>query len=110
MTHGDVFQLDRADPLTAGLDDILGAIGDLQITVLVDRADVAGRQPAVSRKRITTCILVVTAQYPRTAHQHFARRLPVAWQLRALSVDHLHLDAVQRPPLFESELEFGLFG
>ena len=35
------------DPLAAGLDQVLGAVGDLDVAVLVDRADVAGAQPAV---------------------------------------------------------------
>jgi hypothetical protein len=29
MAHRDVFQIDRADPFAARLDDILGAVGDL---------------------------------------------------------------------------------
>jgi hypothetical protein len=37
-----LLQLDRADPLAAGLDHVLGAVEHPQVAVGVDRADVAG--------------------------------------------------------------------
>ena len=44
---GDVFELDGADPLAAGFDDVLGAVGDFHDAVCVDGGDVAGWEPAV---------------------------------------------------------------
>src|SRR5690348_14988370 len=43
MSDGDIFELDRADPFAARLDHVLRPIGDLQIAVGVERADVACR-------------------------------------------------------------------
>ena len=45
--HQRVLQLDRADPLAAGLDDVLGPVGQREEAVGGERADVAGAQPAV---------------------------------------------------------------
>src|SRR5205807_223922 len=42
MGHQTVLQLDRGDPLPAGLDDVLGAVGQREVTVGGDRADVTG--------------------------------------------------------------------
>ena len=39
----------RADPLAAGLDDVLRAVGDAHVALGVDRHDVAGLEPAVAR-------------------------------------------------------------
>src|SRR5687767_1446204 len=45
VLDGDVFQVDRADPLAAGLDHVLGTVGDLDVALGVDGADVAGGKP-----------------------------------------------------------------
>src|SRR5574339_206986 len=44
----DVLQVDRADPLAAGLDHVLRAVGDLDVAVGVDGAHVAGGEPGPS--------------------------------------------------------------
>src|ERR1700694_2116522 len=44
--YGDVFPVDRADPLAAGLDHVLRAVGYLHVTVGIDGSDVAGGEPA----------------------------------------------------------------
>src|SRR5262249_3401611 len=94
MPDRDVIQVDRAYPLTAGLDHFLGTGGDLQVAALVDRSDVAGREPTVARERVASSVLEVAAQDPRPAHQQVARHLPVARQLLASAVDDLHLHPV----------------
>ena len=43
--HQLVLQLDRGDPLAAGLDHVLGAVGDLHEALGVHRRDVARAQP-----------------------------------------------------------------
>jgi hypothetical protein len=45
MAHGGVFQLDRADPFAARLDDVLGPVGQLQRAVGMDYRNVAGIEP-----------------------------------------------------------------
>src|SRR5437764_1430284 len=56
MRHRDVLEVDRADPLAARLDHVLGAVGDPERALGVDRADVAGREPAIL-ERITALAL-----------------------------------------------------
>ena len=41
------FKVDGADPLAAGLDHILGAVGDGHIAVRVQIADIASAEPAI---------------------------------------------------------------
>ena len=40
MPHGEVFYLYGADPLAPGLDHVLGAVGQLDVTQAVDRTHV----------------------------------------------------------------------
>ena len=47
VRHEGVLEVDRADPLAAGLDDVLGPVGQREEAVRRQRADVAGPQPAV---------------------------------------------------------------
>ena len=47
VRHQQVLHVDRADPLAARLDQVLGAVGDAHVAVRVERGDVAGAQPAV---------------------------------------------------------------
>lgn len=47
----DGLELDAADVLAAGDDDVLGSVPDLEIAVGVDDADVAGEEPAVLERR-----------------------------------------------------------
>src|SRR5690606_19687013 len=47
VAHDGVLQVDRGDPLAAGLDDVLGAVNQGQVAVGGDLADVAGAQPPV---------------------------------------------------------------
>ena len=60
MRHGDdgsfadglvgdegVFEVDGADPLAAGLDEVFEAVGDLDVAFGVDGGDVSGLEPAV---------------------------------------------------------------
>src|SRR3954454_1315238 len=42
MPHRQIFQVDRRNPLTAGLDHILGTVRDPHVSVAVDGGDVAG--------------------------------------------------------------------
>ena len=66
MAHHRILELDRRDPLAAGLDDVLGAVRDGHVTLAVERADVAGAEPAVVELR-WVLVLVVRARDPRPA-------------------------------------------
>ena len=46
MTDRGVLERDRADPLAAGAHHVLRPIGDVHVSVRVDRGDVASREPA----------------------------------------------------------------
>ncbi len=47
VAHGDVLDVDRADPLAARLDHVLGPVGDLHEAVVVDGGHVAGVEEAL---------------------------------------------------------------
>src|SRR5215475_428289 len=46
VLEDQVLDVERRDPFAAGLDDALEAVGDLQVSVGADDADVAGVQPS----------------------------------------------------------------
>ena len=52
VPHQRVLERDGRDPLAAGLDEVLGAVLDLDVAVGVDRDDVAGLEPAVVRPAV----------------------------------------------------------
>ena len=83
------------DPLAARLDDVLGAVGDLDEAPGVDGADVAGAQPAVV-ELLGRRVAVVAGGDPRAAHLDLAYGLAVPRQLGAVVVDDAQLDAGQR--------------
>src|SRR6266849_5041506 len=45
MRHQGILDLHRGNPFAAGFDHVLGAIGDLDETAIIDRAHVTGAQP-----------------------------------------------------------------
>jgi hypothetical protein len=71
VRHRDVLQVDRADPLAAGLDHVLAAVGDLHEAVGVDGGHVAGREPAV-HQHVAALVLEVAGDDPRPLHQQVA--------------------------------------
>ena len=48
ISNRRIFEVDRADPLAARLDDVLRAIGQPEKAKAVNRADVAGVEPAIA--------------------------------------------------------------
>src|SRR5687767_1128799 len=94
----DVLQVDGADPLAAGLDHVLRAVGDLDVAVGIDGAHVAGRKPAVLQW-IAALALEVTLDHPGPAHLQIAEGFPVPGQLAAVLVDDAQVDAEDRAPL-----------
>src|SRR5205807_8207191 len=67
VRHQLALELYRRDPLAARLDDVLGAVGDLDEAALVDRSDVAGAQPPGVELVGAARVVVVVAGDPRPA-------------------------------------------
>ena len=87
MRHQRVLELDRRDPLAAGLDHVLRAILDLDVAARVDRHDVAGLEPAVVGPALRLLGRVVVRRGdPRAAHLELAHRLAVPRQHVAVVV------------------------
>src|SRR4051812_49387444 len=83
MTDGDVLDLDGRDPFAAGLDDILGAVGDGHVTVSVNGRDIASVEPSLRIEGIRSLVAKMTARDRRPAHLQMSERLAVARQLPA---------------------------
>src|SRR6267378_3699135 len=82
VTHERVLERDRADPLAPGLDEIFGAVLDLDVAAGIDGDDVAGTEPAVRGETVRRLrALVVRAGDPRTAHLELTHRLTVPWHV-----------------------------
>ena len=76
MGHDDVLEVDRGDPLAAGLDDVLRAVGDAEVAEFVEGAHVAGSQPPVA-ELLRCFVQVIGPGDPRTADFDLADRLAV---------------------------------
>src|SRR5207248_4170734 len=68
VRHDRVLEINRADPFAAGLDQILGAVGDAHVAVGIDAADVAGAQPAIVAEAAGIVDAVVAGGDERPAH------------------------------------------
>src|SRR5262245_20439837 len=90
MTHQLVLHIHRADPLAAGFDQVLRAIDDADVTVLVEARDIAGAQPAICSELVRLVRNVVIA-----AGDEVAANLDLA---DAVAVPRLHLVAVADDP------------
>ena len=78
VRHDLVLELDRADPLAARLDHVLGAVAQLDVAVRIDGGDIAGLQPPVVGERLGGPLVVVVGRRdPRAAHLQLTRRLAV---------------------------------
>src|SRR6185503_13234650 len=98
VRHRDVLEVDRADPLAAGLDHVLRAIGDLDVAIGIDRAYVAGRKPSHAQG-IAALALEIALDHPRSAHLQVAELLAVPGQLASVFVDDAEIHAEDRAPL-----------
>src|SRR5207237_1932062 len=100
VTHERVLERDRADPLAPRLDEVLGAILDLDVAARVDGVAVAGVEPAMRRDTVRRLRApVVRASDPGTAHLELTHRLPVPGHLVARVVPGADLDKRHRVPL-----------
>ena len=98
VRHGDVFEVDRADPFTAGLDHVLAAVGDDHVALGAELGHVAGGEPAVLQ-RVAAFTLEVGRQDPGPAHIHVTGGRAVPGQFDAVFAHDLHVHAVDRAAL-----------
>jgi hypothetical protein len=100
---GDVFQHDRADPLTAGLDQVLRTVRDLDVAVRVNRRNLAGLQPTLGivRSGVIAFGPVITAAHPVALGQQLSLALAIPRQLAAIAAADLQVDAVEGAALLE---------
>ena len=96
-----IFQVNRADPLTTGLDHVLRSIANLHHTIGCNHRDIAGGEPAVHQRRCVA--LEIALQDPLPAHHQLALRAAIARQGGAGVVDHLDLDAKNALALFGNQ-------
>src|SRR5258706_1328084 len=97
MAHDLIFEIHRRDPFAAGFDDVLRAIGDLNVASSVHSANVAGAQPAVV-EALRRGVFIVRGGDPGTADLDLADRLSVPGQLVSRAVGEAHLDAGEGDP------------
>src|SRR3974377_730488 len=96
MAYREIFQIDRRNPFAAGFDHILGAVGDLHVAVLVHGCDVTGIAPAVAPETFAPFPFEIAFRHRRTAYLQPSEGLAVPWQVAAVIVRDLHLDAEPR--------------
>src|ERR1041385_852839 len=110
MAHQRVLQINRADPLAAGLYQVLAAIHQLDAAIRIDRGNVPSAEPAVFGPAIKRSRRVkVTTRYPRSADLEFAHGAAVARCL-ALVIADTHIDERQRPALLGPHRVLTVFG
>ena len=90
-----ILELDRADPLAARLDHVLGAVGEPQRIVGMDRRRCRRCRTNCPRRRILV-LLEIARDDRRPARLQLARALAVAGQDVAVIVDDPKLDAEHR--------------
>src|SRR5260370_25027400 len=77
-----IFDFDRGDVFTAGNDDVLGAVLDDDITVLIEQPDITGMKPAAGKGLFGGLfVLEITLHHDIAAEHHLADRLAVARHL-----------------------------
>ena len=99
MTHRQVFELDRADPLSSRLDQVLDSIRDVHVPIGVDRRDVPRREPPLTVEHLIFLSAIVGSAHPRSTHLEFTKGFSVTGQRFTLGVHDFHLNAVDGPPL-----------
>ncbi len=112
MRHGDVFNIDGADPFATRLDHVLAAVSDLHEAIGVNGGHVARGEPApalgIFDQRALS--LVIGSENPRSAHQQVAIGLAVPGQFVAIAVHDFHVHAEDGPPLLLADLHLLVLG
>ena len=116
MADREIFQIDRGYPFAAGLDHVLGAVGDLHIAVRIDGRDIAGIEEAVLVEDFFILRLVIAARDRRSPDLQPPEGLAVPGLVAAAIVGDFHFDAEWRMALLDLDVEqrvafqIGIFG
>src|SRR5215470_15633329 len=92
VTGRKVLEFDRRYPFSAGLDDILGAVGDVHVAVPIEGRHIPGIEEIVLIKNVVR-LSKVSPGNGRTAHLQSAEGLSVTRQFLACIIDDFHLHA-----------------
>ncbi|MNO68893.1 hypothetical protein D3C76_597370 [compost metagenome] len=116
VTADQVFEVKRRYPLAAGLDHILDAIADIDVTHAIEGRDVTGVQPAALPQLLALFRLLEVAHgQPRGSQHQFALGLAIGREEIALAVDdrrfhqghrHAGLDPVGDALILAAGLQF----
>src|SRR6267378_4168100 len=97
VAHERVLERDRADPLAAGLDEIFGAVLDLDVAARIDGDNVAGAEPAIRGESVRGLrALVVRASSRCAVPGSLAHPLPVPGHVVPRVVLRANLDERHR--------------
>src|SRR5438105_15818849 len=100
VAHQRIFQIDGADPLASGLDQVFAAVYQLDAAVGIDRCDVAGTEPSICGPAVTRVrSVVITPGHPGSANFELAHGLPIPCCFTAFTLD-AYVDKRRRPALF----------
>ncbi len=106
MAHEGIFEVHRADPLTAGFHQVLGAVHDLDVAFVVNRGHIAGAEPSVLGPTVVLLgRFVVAGGHPRPANLELARR-PAVPRRFPFGAHHAQLDKRRRPALLGADFVF----
>src|SRR6266511_5261863 len=106
VRHQRILELDRGDPLAAGLDHVLRAVLDHHEAARVHRDDVARPEPAVVGPAVRLLgRVVVGGRDPWAADLELAHRLTVPRSKAAFEVPHAQLDERERDALHRDVVE-----
>ena len=94
MRDGNVLERDRADPFSAGFDQVLRPVDDLHEPVGVDGGDISSEEPTIRVDGIGVRGPIVTAGEPRAPHQEVAEGFSIPGQLVPIGIDDLHVDTI----------------
>src|SRR5262249_48595824 len=97
MLEDEVLDVERRDPFAAGLDDVLEAVRDLDVSVGADDANAAGVQPSAEPQLFRVRgIAQIALRQPRRPRHDLARRGAVRRNVPHLGIDDPNIDQWNR--------------
>src|SRR5215831_15601369 len=106
MLEDEVLDVERRDPFAAGLDDVLEAVRDLEVSVGADDANVAGVQPSAEPQLFRVRgIAQIALRQPRRPRHDLARRGAVRRNVPHLGIDDPNIDQWNRASGLDPHLD-----